>query len=87
MSVAEPKNELSARALQWASTMDGVRLSSEGVRGAHEEAALSGVFPIFGREEREAAEHAKDLAIRVVAPTGKRISLHAETNSMRNRTR
>jgi dGTPase len=58
MSIAERENVLSARALQWASTMEGVRLPAQDVRGAHDEAARSGVFSIFGRDEREAAEDA-----------------------------
>ncbi|HXY44545.1 MAG TPA: HD domain-containing protein [Acidimicrobiales bacterium] len=58
MAITEQESELSARALEWASTMDGVRAPSEGVRRAHDQAPPAGVFAVFDRCEREEAEAA-----------------------------
>jgi dGTPase len=49
---------LSARAIEWASTMEGFRAPSPDLRAAHERPVRSGVFDIFDRDAREAAEDA-----------------------------
>jgi dGTPase len=56
MTLAE--NELTARAVERASTMEGIRGASAEVRGAHREAIPAGAFSVFGRQEREEAEDA-----------------------------
>ncbi|MGC9961528.1 MAG: HD domain-containing protein [Acidimicrobiales bacterium] len=81
MTLAE--NELTARALEWASTMDGIRGASAEVRAAHREAIPAGAFSVFGRQEREDAEDAW------LAPGGTRARgagrrrLHEEPDDLR----
>jgi dGTPase len=58
MTMAEQGSELSARALEWAATMDGVRALSEGIRVAHDQAPPSGAFTVFDRTAREEADDA-----------------------------
>lgn len=58
MSATGPDTVLSTRALDWASTMDGVVDLPGGVRLAHGEAPPAGPYAVFGREEREKYEHA-----------------------------
>jgi dGTPase len=57
---------LSARAIEWASTMEGFPAAAPGLRTAHEMPARSGAFDIFDRDAREAAEDAW------LAPSGTR---------------
>ncbi len=58
MALLDEGNPLSARAVEWASTMDGVAGWSSDVRVAHSRAARPGELEIFGRAEREEAEDA-----------------------------
>jgi dGTPase len=58
MAGTERGDVLSARALEWASTMEGARVRSSGVRAAHELAAAAGAFDVFDRQAREETEEA-----------------------------
>jgi dGTPase len=58
MSAAEHEDVLTARGIEWASTMEGFSAISPDLRSAHEVAVFSGSFDVFDREAREAAEDA-----------------------------
>jgi len=58
MSSAEHEDALTARALEWASTMEGFSAPASDLRSAHEARVHAGAFDIFDRAAREAAEAA-----------------------------
>jgi dGTPase len=66
MPTAEPEEPLTARALVWASTMEGFGAPASDLRSAHEVAVRSGEFEVFDREARQNAEEA------LLAPAGTR---------------
>lgn len=66
--MTEHDEVLSARAIEWASTMEGFPAPDSDLRSAHEVPVRSGPFDVFDREAREAAE---DFSL---APQGTRSS-------------